>query len=344
VSGCGCQTGEDCGCHSGALRGYRWHLGGTFMGSLAAISPADAANQVFPTAKIRSGAGHNQSIWNSLQLAAQTGQMVGAAGEIAYIPGTVDCAAASGVPSGAQNDLKLVQTGSGLALQGVNVGLLATGTALGPLTAGISIAVSAIVGLFSTLINHHAQAVRQEQSVLCSAVPAANNYLKIISQAVLSGQVTPQQGVDALDSLLNDFEGSVSSIRHGSDPTSSGECNAACVMQSELHAIVLLIESEFQDMINAANAAAAPVQAVVPARPNTTAPIAAAPASSYAPFYASSPATPPAATGATNTVAASTSPVPAFTTAPVPAAAASTTNWLPIAAMAIAGFFLLRSL
>jgi hypothetical protein len=335
---CGCQDGQDCGCHSGALRGYRWHLG-----ALAAISPADAANQVFPTAKIRSGAGHNQSIWNSLQLAAQTGQMVGAAGEIAYIPGTVDCAAASGAPSGAQNDLKLAQTASGLALQGVNVGLLATGTALGPLTAGISIAVSAIVGLFSTLINHHAAAVRAEQSVLCSAVPAANNYLKIISQAVLSGLATPQQGIDALNSLLSDFESSVSSIRHGSDPSSSGECNAACVMQSELHAIVLLLQSQFQDLINAANAAAqqapvpmsaAPAQAVVPARPNT--------------FYAPSttpPSAPPSATGATNVVAAPTGSVPSFTTAPVPAPAAlPTTDWLPIAAMAIAGFFIFRSL
>jgi hypothetical protein len=327
---CGCQDGrhassvpgQRCGCHAPSLRGYRWHLSG-----LAALSPADAANQVFPTAKIRSGAGHNQSIWNSLQLAAQTGQMVGAGGEIAYIPGTADCAAASGVPTGAQNDLKLTQTASGLALTGLQLATSA-GVLAAPFTMGISIAVSAIVGLFSTLINHHAQAVRQEQSVLCSAVPAANNYLKIISQAVASGLSTPQQGIDALNSLLSDFESAVSSIRHGTDPTSSGECNAACVMQSELHAIVLLMQSQFQDLINAADAAAqqapipmaaAPVQAVVPSRPNTISPVATAPASSYATFY--SPG--------------STVPTPMEKTS---------TSWLPIAALIVGGFFVLRGI
>lgn len=342
---CHCQPGEDCGCHGGALHGYRWHLG--------AITPADAANQVFPTAKIRSGAGHNQSIWNSLQLAAQTGQMVGAGGEIAYIPGTADCASASGTPSGAQNDLKLAQTGAGLALTGVSVGMMAAGTAAAiaaPITLGISIAITTIVGILSTLINHHAAAVRKEQSILCSAVPAANNYLKIISQGVASGLVSPRDGIAALDSLLGDFESAVSGIRHGSDPTSSGECNAACVMQSELHAIVLLMQSQLQDIIDAASVAPASTpsplpQVVTASRPNTTSPAVPAPASTYSSFY--SPAATPAA-GPAPTVAApaGSSFLPAQTLPMVPAGAATGApgDWLPIAALIVGGIFLLKGL
>jgi hypothetical protein len=310
--GCGCQTGKRCACDP--------HRG---MHGLGALSPADATNQVFPSAKITGGAGHNQSIWDVIEKAAAAGQMVDQAGNPGYIPGTDECSAASGVPSGAQTDMKLVSTAAGLALSGVQVGLLATGTALGPVTLGVSVAVTAIIGLFSILINHHAQAVGKEQSVLCSAVPAANNYLKIIQQAVASGQATPQDAMSALDSLLSDFESSVSSIRQGSDPTSSGECNAACVMQSQLHAIVLVMKSQLQDLIAPPAAAA---QVVSAARPNTTVPAGgtAVPASVYTSFFS-----PPAPTNPAPTVA-------------VPASTSS--SWLPIAALAIAGFFLFRGL
>jgi len=315
---------------------------------LGALSPADATNVVFPTAKIKSGAGHNQSIWDVIQKSAAAGQMVDQAGNPGYIPGTNECAAAQGVASGAQNDMKLVSTGAGLALSGVQVGLLATGTALGPVTLGVSVAVSAIVGLFSVLVNHHAQAVQKEQSTLCSAVPAANNYLKIIQQAVSSGQASPQDAMSALDSLLSDFESNVSSIRQGSDPTSSGECNAACVMQSELHAIVLVMKSQLQDLIDAENAtpaapvpavpyAAVPAQAavpvpgqvVLPSRPNTTVPSGGTvvPPSAYTSFFS-----PPAPSN------------PAPTVSATPTVASTSSDWLPIAAMVVAGFFLLRTL
>ena len=274
------------------------------------MSPSAAAAQV-----IGSDKNVNAGSKTAIAAAAAAGHMVGAAGEVAYIPGTVDCAAAKGTPTGAQNDLKLAQTASGLALTGMNVGLQAAGVALGPVTAGISIAVSAIVGLFSTLINHHAQAVAKEQTVLCSAVPAANNYLGIISQGVSSGLVTPQDGIAALESLKGDFRSAVGSIY--------GDCNAACVMNMELEAICLVMESQLQDMIDAANAAAvAPAQVITAGGPNVTSPGGVvAPASSYASFYSSAP-----------------------TPATASAASGASGDWLPIAAMLIGGFFLMRSL
>jgi hypothetical protein len=284
--------------------------------TLGVMDPAAAAAQVTSSAATSSGKA-------AIVLAAQHGMLVDNAGNPAYIPGTSECAA-SGI-SAAAKYVGLAGSAAGLALTGVvQAGLMAAG----PLTLGISVAIASIVGIFSTILNHHAQAVKKEQSVLCSAVPAANNYLQIIEQGVQTGLATPQQGIDALNSLVRDFTNAVSSIEKN--------CNAACIMTEELQAVVLVKQSEYQDMIAAAqaqaqaaaaaaqaaaNAAVAqPVQVVTPSRPNTTAPAAVVPASSYAGFYSSSGA-------------------------PVPAAAPSTSsNWLPIAAALAAGFLLTRLL
>jgi hypothetical protein len=285
--------------------------------TLGTLDPAAAAAQVTSSAATSSGKA-------AIVLAAQHGMLVDNAGNPAYIPGTSECAA-SGI-SAAAKYVGLAGSAAGLALTGVvQAGLMAAG----PLTLGISVAIASIVGIFSTILNHHAQAVKKEQSVLCSAVPAANNYLQIIEQGVQTGLATPQQGIDALNSLVRDFTNAVSSIEKN--------CNAACVMTEELQAVVLVKQSEYQDMIaaaqaqaqaaaaaaqaaaNAAAAAAQPVQVVTPSRPNTTAPAAVVPVSSYAGFYSSSGA-------------------------PVPAAAPSTSNWLPIAAALAAGFLLTRIL
>jgi hypothetical protein len=335
--GCGCDTGHDCGCHSNGMSHYPG--GGRSLGvyrrfrGMGAMDPSAAAAQV-----IGSDSHVNAGSKTAIAAAAAAGHMVGAAGEVAYIPGTVDCAAAQGIPTGAQTDLKLAQTSTGLALTGVQLAASA-GILAAPVTMGVSIAVSAIVGLFSTLINHHAQAVAKEQTVLCSAVPAANNYLNIIAQAVSSGLATPQDGISALESLKGDFRSAVGSIYN--------DCNAACVMYMELEAICLVMESQYQDAINAAATPPAPAQVVTAGGPNVSSPAGVvAPASSYAPFY--SQATTPGTPVTPNTVAAPTSSVPSFTTAtPVTATAAApgaSGDWLPIAALVIGGFFLLRGL
>src|ERR1700751_5233374 len=246
--GCGCQ-GETCECPTG-LHGY-------FLGSLTA---EQATEEVFPASRVTSSAGHNAAARAQILASAGAGEIMGASGAD-YVPGTSQCSAAAGSGPG---NVQLAQTASGLALQGTSIGLVASGTvaaaALAPWTMGIS----AIIGLFPLLFGHHAQAVKKEQSVLCTAVPAANNYLQIIDQAVKSGKATPQQGIDALNSLLSDFESQVSSIRHGTDPLSAGECNAACIEQTKLHAVILVMQSQYQDLITQS---AVPVSTPVTAPP-----------------------------------------------------------------------------
>jgi len=260
--GCGCQHCED------KRLGYL----------LGALSPDEVAEQIFPQAKVRGGAGHNQAIRDGLKNAAQTGRLYPE-----YRPGTGDCQALG--PATGMSDVQLAQMAGGLALTGASIGLTAAGVvtaaALAPWTMGIS----AIIGLFPVLFGHHAQAVKKEQSVLCAAVPAANNYLSIIDQAVSQGHATPQDAIAALQSLENDFELQVASSRHGNDPTSGGECNAACVMASNLRAIVIEKTSEYQDL---ATAVAAPST-----RPNVTTVSTVPPsASSYTSFYGGRPAAP----------------------------------------------------
>lgn len=250
----------------------------------------------------------------------QAGRVVRGGGGAAYVPGTKDCSA-SGVSGGAK-DVQLAGQAGGLALTAVTVPWGGAGTALlatGPATFGITIAIAGLVGLFSTIFAHHAAAVKKEQSTLCTAVPAANNYLNIIDQAVSSGAVDAQHALAALDSLSSDFRSAVSGIYKS--------CNAACVMQMCLDAAVAKEKQKYQALAQqqaaaAAQAAAqpppaapiAPVTAspapqspaVVPARPNTVAAPGTPASSSYASFYSGG--------------------------APAAAPASSMPTWLPIAA------------
>ena len=218
--------------------------------ALGALTPDQAAQQIFPLSAITKTAGHTQAVYNTILASVQAGQMLDATGNPAYIPGTQDCSA-----TGVNSDLKLAQTSAGLALTGTTIGLTAAGVVTGAALAPFTMGISAIIGLFPLIFGHHAAAVKKEQSVLCAAVPAANNYLNIIDQAVNSGQATPQQGQAALSSLASDFTSQVSSIVKGSGPASTGDCNAACVMIAELNAIVAYKTSVYQDMIAATPAA-----------------------------------------------------------------------------------------
>ncbi len=176
--------------------------------------------------------------------------------------------------------------------------------AAGPATFGITIAIAGITALFSTIFNHHAAAVAKENRILCASGPAANNYLQIIDQAVQMGKATPQQAIDALHSLLSDYKSTVAPILKNS----SSACNAACVELKELTAIVAYKVSLYQDM--AAAAAAQPAQVT-----------------------SSGPSSAPAVSSGSVMVLPSTTSPPA----------ASSQSWLPIAALVIGGFLLMRA-
>lgn len=220
--------------------------------ALGAMTPAQAVEEVFPSTKVTSSAGHTQSVRDQILASVNAGQIVGTAGVPEYVPGTKDCSA-----TGQSANVKIAQTAAGMALTGTTIGLTAAGAVTAAALAPWTLGISAIIGLFPVIFGHHAKAVKKEQSILCAAVPAANNYIQIISQAVQQGLATPQNAIAALDSLFSDFKSQVSSILKGSGPASSGSCNAACVEIAKLQAIVEFNKSVFQDMIAAASSSAA---------------------------------------------------------------------------------------
>jgi hypothetical protein len=216
---------------------------------LGAITADAAARTVFPNPPASPNAGHNMATFDSILAAAGSGQM-----SPAYLPGTGDCANATLGPRA------ILTKGPGMA-GGL---LLKIGAASGnPIVLAVGAAATIAGIVFSVIFGHHAKAVAKERSILCAAVPAANQTVLVVDESVASGQFTPQNGIDALNATLAGFAQAVASIQHGADPTAKGECNAACVMLSQLRAIVARKISQYQDLqAAAAAAAAAPIPGV----------------------------------------------------------------------------------
>jgi hypothetical protein len=286
--------GADCGCD----------CGGTCGGGLGAITPDEAAQQAMPKSSIRSTPGFTQTVYNDIVNAASSGMFTDYNAQ--------NCPSMGPSGTGAQA-LSLVSSGSGLALStSIQAGLITAG----PATMGITIAIAGITALFGTIFNHHAAAVAKEQRVLCASGPAANNYLQIIRQAVNSGAATPQQGIEALRSLLNDYTATVAPIIKNN----SSQCNAACVELKELTAVVAYEASVYQDMANAPPPPAPAPSAVSPA--------------------VSTPGSGSAGAGPTATPVSSGSTL--VLPAAAPAAAPSSPNWMGIAALVGLGFLAWR--
>jgi hypothetical protein len=276
----GCECGGAC-CHDES----------SGLGWLAAITADEAAQQAMPLSTIRSTPGFTQQVYNDIRQAAQTGQFQ-----------SFNPSGCMGQPTG--GNIKLATTAATLALTGVEIGLVAAHvamTVLGPLTMGIG----TLIGLFGMFYAHHAAKVAMEQKVVCASVPAANNYLQVIDQAVRTGKVDPQHGISALQSLQSDFANQVAPIMHND----SSHCNAACVWTKQLEAIVAEMTSQYQDLA-AQQAAAAAQPAPAPGTISVSRP---------------------------NTVNA----LPGQITVAAPG---SLPSWLPWAVVAAAGFFFLESM
>jgi len=174
-----------------------------------------------------------------------------------------------GQANGAANDLQLIGQVGQLSLTSLNAigtsasliartgSQVASGVASGiakgiakniPIIGSI---IGGIVGIFSAIVQHHAIAVGVEQNTSCALLPAATNYLSIIKQSVQSQQTTPEQAIQALDSLVNDFYNTaLAGGKAGGLDNSGGKfCNALCDYWAGLVAIVTYQKSGYEAMI-----------------------------------------------------------------------------------------------
>lgn len=124
--------------------------------------------------------------------------------------------------------------------------------AAGPIIGAAVLAIGGLATLFGLVFGHHAAAVAKEQKIVCAAVPSANDALAAIYDAVNNGTITPQQGKDALDSLLSQFKATVQPIIK----MNSSQCNAACIWVKQLTAIVAEKKSQYDDLIGATSSSA----------------------------------------------------------------------------------------
>jgi hypothetical protein len=137
------------------------------------------------------------------------------AGKLAPILSTTGKVAAGTAP---------IAAGSGSAAFAAAAPFLAIGGAI----AGVA---GIVIGIFKA---HHARAVAREQGTLCVAVPAANDALSQIDDALRSGQLTSAQASAAYDQVLSSYVDYVRQIIKDNP----SQCNAACVYGRMLRGIV----------------------------------------------------------------------------------------------------------
>lgn len=143
-----------------------------------------------------------------------------------------ECAkAGTGVGTGAK-----VETAVGASVMQVG-GKIAVAN---PLVGGAVAVAGAIVSLIGAITGHHAQAVANEQTILCQVVPSTNQALEAIISAVQGGQMSASDGIAALQQTLSAFTSAVKPI--------TKSCNEACGLNKELQAIVLYLTQQFQAM------------------------------------------------------------------------------------------------
>ncbi len=96
-------------------------------------------------------------------------------------------------------------------------------------------AVASVLGdIFGIFGGHHAAAVAKEQNTLCQIIPAVNQALQIVDQALASGQMTSADASQALDNTLAAYQQTVAQIIKDNP----SQCNAACVYGRALRGIV----------------------------------------------------------------------------------------------------------
>lgn len=160
--------------------------------------------------------------------------------------------------SGAQTALTIAKTGTGIGVSVAgsltSAGLIA-GTSAIPVIGTI---VALATGIISMIVGHHSTAVKEQDQLLCQAVPGVNNLLAQIDAALAGGTITPTQAEAQYSSFLSQFASEMKS-----DPSyKSGDA-----MNGYLVALQGVIAARNQDLQNGVLTGGAPGPWTVTASP-----------------------------------------------------------------------------
>lgn len=103
------------------------------------------------------------------------------------------------------NDLALVGAGTGMGLAVAGNITKAVGSSISQAIPFIGTAISTIIGIFGIISAHHNAALQRDATAWNVSTHSVENYLNIIRDAVNNGQSTPEEGINALDSMYADF-------------------------------------------------------------------------------------------------------------------------------------------
>lgn len=186
-----------------------------FLSAAALVStpaPASAPGAVNPTAILAqicpSGVGKgscpspNAANYTSFLEAAISSRFLPA---YTTATGASNANACAGVSTNSEtNALSIGKTAAstGLTIAGTSLSIAGAATAAIPIVGAI---VGAITSVISIIVGHHSAAVKEQDQLLCQAVPATNSVLQQIDAALASGSLTPAQAEAQYSSFLSQF-------------------------------------------------------------------------------------------------------------------------------------------
>lgn len=223
------------------------------------LAPIDSSNdtivkqnivdQVFPPSQRTTKAGWNASALQVIIDALNQG----------YIAHYYDDAATTCTKANSSGNTSLQLANKAASLAGSGVGL-AVGTATHASilsTLGISAQIAPVVGTIiggailafaaiSSIFQHHAQAVAQEQTILCYVIPKINEAIFGLDDAIARGTISLQDAYQGIDLLHQQFIQVVQPILQQSAST----CNAACVMDRVVIALLLYKKYQYNVVVS----------------------------------------------------------------------------------------------
>lgn len=110
----------------------------------------------------------------------------------------------------------------------------------------IGSAVSAFTSIISSIIQHHAIAVRNEQQAECAVAQITAETIPQIDAVVASGQLTAQQGIQAHAQMVSQCKQILAPVSGVGD--ASHPCNAGCVFGFALDGLQMFAEVYYMEL------------------------------------------------------------------------------------------------
>lgn len=127
-------------------------------------------------------------------------------------------------------------------------GFAASGTVLGTAIPIAGLVIGPALAIFGAIQQHHAAAVSTEHNDECKYIPAANQSLQVIEQAVTNGQISISTANAMLNQLYLDFQNAWNSSGLAKIKDAAGSFNAGGYYKHFLHAIILKKQNRYATM------------------------------------------------------------------------------------------------